>query len=216
MSPGVSFIWRAALVSALLAPAPLAARPRITRVQPNPSAVAAAEIAFNQLAKEKGQWTAFRETAADDAVMFVPQKVLAKDWLKGRVDPPAPVSWQPQKIWVSCDGRTGASTGAWQRPNGTVGYFTTIWRLDDKGRWKWVLDHGDLLAQPRPAEDYLEGHVAKCRRGPGPAADNAPDGVPRPAPRKPQSRRDEKAELPRDESLLWNRSEEHTSELQSH
>ena len=43
----------------------------------NPSAVISAEIAFNRLAQEKGQWTSFRQTAANDAVMFVPQPALA-------------------------------------------------------------------------------------------------------------------------------------------
>ena len=33
----------------------------------NPSAVVAAELRFARLAQEKGQWTAFRETAAEDA-----------------------------------------------------------------------------------------------------------------------------------------------------
>lgn len=154
------------------------------RVYSDPSTIAAVEIAFNRLAREKGQWTAFRETAADDAVMFVPEKVLAKDWLKKRADPPAPVQWQPQRIYVSCDGRTAASTGAWQRPDGSTGYFTTIWRIDDKGNWKWVLDHGDVLAKPLSEKEFLEGHVATCLRREGARGPDAP--------------------LPADESLLWN------------
>ena len=49
---------------------------------PNPSAFIAAEIGFARLAQDKGQWTAFRETSAPEAVMFVPQRVKARDWLK--------------------------------------------------------------------------------------------------------------------------------------
>ncbi|MGD9811144.1 MAG: hypothetical protein AB7U35_07375 [Sphingobium sp.] len=166
--------------------APAAARKsdeRRQRVFTNPSDIVAAEIAFNRLAQEKGQWTAFRETAADDAVMFVPQKVLAQDWLKKRTDPPASVKWQPLRVYISCNGRLAESTGAWQRPDGSQGYFTTIWRLDDKGRWKWVLDHGDALANPLAASDMVEGHVATCRRSDRP---RDPDAAP-----------------PEDESLLW-------------
>lgn len=159
-------------------------------VYADPSNVAAAEIAFNRLAREQGQWTAFRSTAADDAVMFVPQKVLAIDWLKKRPDPPTSMQWQPQRIYISCDGRTAASTGAWQRSDGSTGYFTTIWRLNDKGTWKWVLEHSDVLATPLPKEDFLEGHVATCRNEQGsPLADaGSPDRL----------------DQPRDESLLWN------------
>jgi hypothetical protein len=161
-----------------------------TRIQPNPSAVIAAEIAFNRLAQEKGQWTAFRETAAKDAVMFVPQRVLAQDWLKGRADPPRPVSWSPERVYVSCDGNLAASTGGWKRPDGSVGYFTTLWRRDvKKNRWQWILDHGDTLATPRPAPEFLIGKVATCKR---------PDGPPPPPPAK-----GEKPVEPRDESLLW-------------
>ncbi|MEP7348433.1 MAG: hypothetical protein ABI668_00620 [Sphingorhabdus sp.] len=144
----------------------------------NPSAVIAAEIAFNRLAQEKGQWTSFRETAAKDAVMFVPQPVNAQLWLKGRADPPVSVKWQPHKAFMSCDGKTGVTTGAWQRPNGAVGYFTTIWQWLEKGNqgdgeWKWVLDHGDALAAPRDQAEMIETRVASCK-GKAPAALVAP------------------------------------------
>nr|WP_246344307.1 hypothetical protein [Sphingobium fontiphilum] len=159
------------------------------RVQPNPSAVIAAEFAFNRLAREKGQWTAFRETAAKDAVMFVPERVMARDWLKGRADPPRSVEWTPHRVYVSCDGRLAASTGGWTRPDGSVGYFTTIWRLDKKGRWEWIMDHGDALSTAREAPEFLVGKVATCCRGGGPgAAERAGD---------------DKAAPPPDDSLVW-------------
>lgn len=140
-----------------------AARPPM-RYQPDPSSVYAAEIAFNRLAQQQGQWTAFRATAAEDAIMFVPHQVLAKQWLKGRADPPASVTWSPSTIYVSCDGNVAASTGNWKRPDGSVGYFTTIWRRDKKGAWKWILDHGDRLVTAREAPEYLVGKVASCKR----------------------------------------------------
>ena len=154
---------RGALLAACLLG--LAAARAPTRYQPDPSSVFAAEIAFGRLAQQKGQWTAFRATAADDAVMFVPQRVVAKKWLKGRADPPKPVMWSPSVIHVSCDGNLAASTGNWKRPDGSVGYFTTIWRRDKNGAWKWILDHGDTLASPRAAPEFLVGKVATCKRG---------------------------------------------------
>lgn len=127
----------------------------------NPSAVIAAEIAFAQLAQEKGQWTAFAETAAPDAVMFTPAMVYAQNWLKGRANPPAAVKWQAHKVWASCDGSLMVSYGAWQRPN-AAGWFTTIWQRQPKGGYKWVLDHGDSLKQPLAAPDMLSGLTADC------------------------------------------------------
>lgn len=144
----------------------------------NPSAIIAAEIGFNQLAQEKGQWTAFRETAARDATMFVPQPVLAQEYLKGKADPAQSVKWQPHKAFMSCDGKTGVTTGAWQQPNGTVGYFTTVWQYIQKnergdGEWKWVIDHGDGLTAPRAPKEMIETKVASCK-GRAPAALVAP------------------------------------------
>ena len=75
----------------------------------DPSAVIAAELAFARLAQEKGQWTAFAATAANDAVMFQPQMVLAQQWLKGRANPPVAVKWQPHQVWSSCDGSLARS-----------------------------------------------------------------------------------------------------------
>nr|WP_278254306.1 hypothetical protein [Sphingobium sp. BYY-5] len=172
----------------------MAAKPPL-RFQPDPSSVIAAEIAFNRLAQEKGQWTAFRETAAEDAVMFVPQKVLAQDWLRKQADPPASVKWAPSIVYVSCDGNLAASTGEWTRPDGSVGYFTTIWRRGKKGRWQWILDHGDTLATPRATPEFLTGKVATCKRG------ARPDGPPPPPP--PPGGKPGEIAPPPDESLVW-------------
>ncbi len=173
-------------ISALLIPAALfgcAAGPssEYRTFQPkiaNPSAIIAAEIAFNQLAQQKGQWTAFRATAAKDAVMFVPQPTNALEWLKGKADPAQSVKWQPHKAFMSCDGKTGVTTGAWQRPDGSEGYFTTVWQFVEKnargdGEWKWVLDHGDALTAGRPPKEMIETKVASCK-GRAPAMLTAP------------------------------------------
>ena len=77
---------------------------------------------------------------------------------------------------------------------GPVGYFTTIWRRDKKGAWKWIADHGDTLAKAREAPEFLSGKVATCKRparGEGPPQDGPPAaGKDAPLP-------------PPDESLLW-------------
>lgn len=169
------------LLAAALGGCSSAPRPEFRNFQAkiaNPSAIIAAEIAFNQLAQQKGQWTAFRETAAKDAVMFTPQPTVALDWLKGKADPAASVKWQPHKAFMSCDGKTGVTTGAWQKPDGSVGYFTTVWQFIEKnargdGEWKWVLDHADGLTAPRAAKEMIETKVASCK-GRAPAMLAAP------------------------------------------
>ena len=64
-----------ALTAALAACASGPERP--LRLSADPSAVVSAELAFARLAQEKGQWTAFRETASDAAIMFTPQPLQA-------------------------------------------------------------------------------------------------------------------------------------------
>ena len=126
----------------------------------NPSALIAAESAFARLAREKGQWTAFADTAAETAEMFVPERVLAKAWLKGRANPPSPVQWQPSAVWISCDGGAGVTFGAFHG-NGE-GWFSTVWERQKKGAYKWVLDQGGTLAAPLPGADFITGKVADC------------------------------------------------------
>ena len=153
----------ASLVLALTIPATStnARQPQGPRLSANPSAAIAAEFAFARLAQDKGQWTAFRATAAEDAVMFAPQMVRAKDWLKGRADPPVAVRWQPHRVWSSCDGSLAITQGAWQRP-GSVGYFTTVWQRQRDGGYKWVFDHGDTLAEAQAAPEMIAAKVADC------------------------------------------------------
>jgi hypothetical protein len=137
-----------------------AERPR--RGYANPSALIAAEIAFAQLAKEKGQWTAFRETAAESAVMFVPQPVDAREWTKKRANPAESVRWQPHAVWISCDGSMGVTRGAAQWPDGRSGRFTTVWQRQEKDGYRWVMDEGDMLAAPLPAPEMIEAQIASC------------------------------------------------------
>ncbi|NYT42541.1 hypothetical protein HZY97_17345 [Sphingomonas sp. R-74633] len=125
-----------------------------------PQSAVDAERAFAAAAQAKGQWTAFRETAAPDAVMFQPGPVKALDWMKGKADPPKAVEWWPTESYVSCDGTLAVNTGGWKRPNGTVGYFTTVWQRQADGGWKWVMDHGDVTNAPR--EKPLEPKIVRA------------------------------------------------------
>lgn len=170
-------LFAVALVGALLAGcAGQAGDVRNRPLGPNPSGFVAAEMGFARLAQEKGQWTAFRETSAPDAVMFVPQRVKARDWLKTQKDPAQAVVWQPHAVYVSCDGNTGATTGAWQKGPAN-GYFTTIWLRDPKsGETRWILDHGDALTTPREAPDFIESKQASCGSRPGTTVDAGTEG----------------------------------------
>lgn len=112
-----------------------------------------AERTFAADAQTLGQWTAFAKWSADDAVMFVPQPTNAHAWLKDRKDPSKAIDWWPTASYISCDGMLAINKGEWKRPDGRIGYFTTVWQRQGDGGWKWIVDSGNTLkALPeRPA-----------------------------------------------------------------
>ena len=138
-----------------------------------------AERAFVADAQKLGQWTAFRKYAADDAEMYVPQRVNAQEFLKDLKDPPASVFWWPGKSFVSCDGSYAVNTGPWVRQYGkAVGYFTTVWKRQPDGSWKWIYDGGDGLATARAEGGDIKPSLASCEGKPAglPSASKSPDG----------------------------------------
>ena len=104
----------------------------------DPSSVVATEIAFNRAAQEEGQWTAFAEYAADGAVMFVPQRVVARDWLSGRANPAAPERWEVREAWSSCDGSAVVVAGLSTDASGNLSRYTRVWRRQQSNRYRWI------------------------------------------------------------------------------
>jgi hypothetical protein len=127
-----------------------------------------AELAFARDAQHIGQWTAFRKYADRDAVMFTPQAVWARDFLKDRKDPPKSVRWWPAHSFTSCDGQTAVNTGPWIGADGkNHGYFTTVWQREGH-QWRWAYDGGAALEGATPSPAKLSVHLASCRtKAPG-------------------------------------------------
>ncbi len=121
-----------------------------------------AERAFARDAQVHGQWTAFRKWSEDDAVMFAPQAVWVKEYLKDEADPPAALDWTPADSWISCDRRTAINKGPWRSASGKAhGYFTTVW-MQKASAWRWVYDGGDSLSAPLPFPRKPRIHRASC------------------------------------------------------
>ena len=135
----------------------------------NPGAVIAAEMAFARAAQEQGQWTAFALASAPGAEMFVPQRINAADWLKGRANPPVAVAWQAHVVWSSCDGSYAVTHGDWER-SGSTGNFTTVWQRQPDGQYKWLLDMSLATENTVDRSDMVQAHVADCRKTEGSAA----------------------------------------------
>lgn len=164
MRAGVTALVAATMLTAC---APQRGPMRERPLAPNPSAFLTADMALGRLAQDKGMWTAFRDTAAKDAVLFVPQRTNAPAWLKDRADPPAAARWQPHRVVASCDGSAGVTTGMVSDPDGGQYAYTTAWVRDIDGRIRWTLHHRFPVAAPRAAPEFLSAESAQCAGRPG-------------------------------------------------
>lgn len=162
---GAAFL--AALMSGCAAPSdsPFDAQGRYLSTLAQPETLIATDRAFAAAAQERGQFTAYREYAAPEAVMFVPQAVNAQEWLAQRTDPAQSLRWQPQGVWSSCDGTLAVTLGAWQGANGRQGDYLTVWRRQEDGGYKWVLTQADITDAPRPVLAEPARMVADCATG---------------------------------------------------
>lgn len=144
-------------------------RNRVAPFFKSPSNILALDIAQNRKAQDEGAYIALLETAADNAITFVPNPVDAKIWLE-KQPPIQDTAWQPHQVIMSCDGKTGVTTGAikW----GDVdGYYTTVWQYTQTSKkgeeWRWLLSHGDKIKSPRNAPEFLRTQSASCKGKPG-------------------------------------------------
>ena len=142
-----------------------------------------AERAFSRDAQRMGQWTAFRAYAGKDAVMFTPQVVWARDFLRNKKDPVATLQWSPNESYVSCDGHIAVNTGPFRSASGDhFGYFTTVWQQEHR-QWRWIYDGGDVLKVPldprrRPLvkRGSCRGHATGAPLIPAPSMKRGPRG----------------------------------------
>lgn len=188
----LSRVMIAASVFALVACTGGGGEPRLTRRQAamvdrvlktapgagQPSTIVAAELAFSRAARERGQWTAFREFAAPNAQIHGENGPFAAlPWLATQTDPPAAVQWSPRAVVVSCDGSLAVSKGRFRDPDGLVGNFVTVWERQSDGEYKYLFDvGGEDNPQPPPKQraeegdiivtalDLVQGMIASCPR----------------------------------------------------
>lgn len=144
-----------------------------------PGKIVATEVGFAKMAREEGQWTAFRHYAAPGGLMHLPGGPVAIETaLAGQADPAQAVQWAPRSIWMSCDGELAVSFGRFRNPDDQIGHFGTVWQRQPGGEYRWVYDGGApddpqparLSSLPEPEEgeiivpgiESIAGIVADC------------------------------------------------------
>ena len=149
-----------------------------------PSTIVATETAFARMAREEGQWKAFREFAAEDGLIHGRNgTVKARQVFASLREPDEAVQWRPKAVWMSCDGALAVSQGRFVDPEGIVGSYVTVWQRQDDLSYRYAYDMASpddpqpapvVEEAPLPGEirvttlDSVEGNVADCpKRGDG-------------------------------------------------
>jgi len=101
--------------------------------------------------------TAFSSFLSQEAVFFSGDKPLrgaqqVADWWKRYYEgPDAPFSWEPEEVEVLDSGSLAISSGPVRDSKGAlIATFTSIWRLEDAGKWRIIFDKGNRACPQKP------------------------------------------------------------------
>ena len=141
------------LATAPVSAAELASNPRANQVEDT-------ERAFAQSMADR-DFEAFSAFLSEEAVFFsgdTPlrgKQAVAEAWKGFFEGPDAPFSWAPEIVQVLESGTLALSSGPVRDPAGNrVATFTSIWRLEQDGRWRIVFDKGSRdCPDPAPAAE---------------------------------------------------------------
>ena len=103
-----------------------------------------AERAFVQAVAQSGIAPGFRQFAAPDAVMFLPDPTFAIPALD-HAHWAGELLWRPQYVGVAPSGDMAFSVGpslAKAVGKASGGYYLSIWKRGPDGVWKFAVDHG--------------------------------------------------------------------------
>ena len=114
-----------------------------------------ADIEFSNLSVKEGFHKAFLTYLADDGVLLRPNSypVVGKKAIEElhakSSDSTFTLTWKPLFADVSSSGDMGYTYGTWEVKAKTgddkpsYGTYTTFWKKDKNGKWKFVLDTGN-------------------------------------------------------------------------
>ncbi len=149
-------IHRVFLHATLLACASLAgyevcrAAPTEVPAEPAPDVIVT-DRDFAQMALESGIRAAYERFLADDAVVFRPLPVRARDWLDTHEPATGRLEWAPAVAETACDSSLAVTLGTWSYTArdskvADTGQYLTVWRRTDGAEWRIVLDQSISLS----------------------------------------------------------------------
>jgi ketosteroid isomerase-like protein len=152
------------LVLALASLGALAQQPS-SGLQTDFDRLVATERAFAKLSEAQGIKASFLANVAGDAVIFRPGAVPAKEWLSSHPNPDVLLVWHPTYAAIARSGDLGWTTGPYElsaKGEKDFGQFSTVWRKQGDGTWKFVIDLGvsTPAAAPETGEPKLGSEAA--------------------------------------------------------
>lgn len=124
-------------------------------VENEKEAIKQADIEFSNLSVKEGFHKAFLSYVAEDGVLLRPnsypfegRKAIEELYSKSS-DSSYTLTWKPSFADVSSSGDMGYTYGTWEFKTKTgddkpsYGTYTTFWKKDKTGNWKFVLDTGN-------------------------------------------------------------------------
>ena len=102
-------------------------------------------------------YAAFVSFISEEAVFFTGDKPLrgrqqvAAWWKQYYEGAEPPFSWEPGQVVVLESGTLALSTGPVRNAKGElIATFTSIWRLEEPGKWRIVFDKGNKICGEKP------------------------------------------------------------------
>lgn len=125
--------------------------------------VTTADREFAQTALDSGIRAAYDRFLADDAVVFRPLPVRAREWLATHEPATGRLEWAPALAEAACDSSLAVTLGTWSYTAkdskvADTGQYLTVWRLSEAGAWRIVLDQSLSL----PAMPAATGPARAC------------------------------------------------------
>jgi ketosteroid isomerase-like protein len=127
--------------------------------------VIATDREFAQMALESGMRAAYDRFLADDAVVFRPLPVRARQWLATHEPATGRLEWTPALAEAACDSSLAVTLGTWSYTAqdskvADTGQYLTVWRLNEAGAWRVVLDQSlslpTMSTSTAPARDSCD------------------------------------------------------------
>jgi len=120
---------------------------------PNKKELMEVDRAFSQMSEEKGMKNAFIEYIDSNGVLLRPNQMPiiganAIDYLIEQSDTGFTLTWEPNGADIAQSGELGYTYGIYalklnSRDTAIYGTYTSIWKKEKNGKWKFVLDTGN-------------------------------------------------------------------------